>query len=967
MNFKIKILSLMLAIMMVVAAFASCDGDGNASETEGGMQESITEKNEEKSDTSESVTAEESEAVSDTAESGEGDAVSTETSESETVMQEIENSETETAEQVEEEPIILLDFDSELSLSEYLASVEGVEINARLNGGEIVDGRWHYNETPLAFKDDCGIFSLDTYSVEFDICFNSFVNKDNTSIFTFITDNDGVLDGNSSFYPLKMDADGKIYHFNLKAGATQLETGRVYHVKYEINRTGSKSDIYLNDLLLASVDYTQQKNNYNCFRFMDVGRGADMWIDNFKVMDISARKDISTQNKLVAIDAGFVRSGAYAKKAQGLADGKYIDIKATKMPDVYREGLIKFDISHLKAGQVKYAKLQAQYVNMSAERTFDIYWVDSDWEGDTITYKNVPDGILVADDVNLGGVGAPLELSAVIEKAIERGDKTFSIKIVPVHQDGDGQTRIYYTSESKPTIMIFDEAPENGYFTKLSKDEKTNEEIWAWAQRMYDEWFARYQALPAVNESAELIVPDSTQYTKTSYASSNAENYAATKKAYPSRPLAAITDLDKYVSDEIKNATLDAYGGLCVESLKREATGFFYTEKIDGRWWIIDPLGYPYINVGLSQIDYSLNGSKLQRENAIKKFGSYENWAKETTSQVRDQLYFNSSFSPRAEIIAVEGGLPYMAHMSVMASFGSLKGVRVNGNGSTAFSENNTMPVFDPDFVGFAANYAKEKLSAGSDDPRIIGYTSDNELPMDLGMLDNSLAVDHTKAVNYYTYACAWTWLVNITGKEAPTHADITDELRDLYRGFVYDRYFTVVSEAMEAADANHMYMGCRFLTVSKDSQWVYRFAAQYLDCMTINWYFCWEPQSEALLGIERNGDMPFIVTEFYTKAGDSGLPNMSGAGLYVATQTDRADYYETFTLKLLESNNCVGWQLFHYMDNDPNSGTGDKSSVDSNKGIFNNNYEMYTVFTDRIKVLNQSVYKVLDYFKNKE
>ena len=61
-----------------------------------------------------------------------------------------------------------------------------------------------------------------------------------------------------------------------------------------------------------------------------------------------------------------------------------------------------------------------------------------------------------------------------------------------------------------------------------------------------------------------------------------------------------------------------------------------------------------------------------------------------------------------------------------------------------------------------------------------------------------------------------------------------------------------------------------------------------------------------------------------------------------------------------------MGWQLYHYMDNDPNSGTGDKSSVDSNKGIYNNDYELYTVFTDRIAVLNRDVYKILDYFKNK-
>lgn len=941
MKIQTRILALILTILMLATAMVSCNGESSESD---GKNDAVS------TDAVESVTDEKT-----TTETG---------------MQEIVDSETETEESTETPAdglLLSLDFDTELSIYEYFDLIEGTEINDRLDGGVIKDNRWYYDQAALAFKDDCGIFSLASFSVEFDICFNSFVNKDNTSVFTFITDNDGVLGGDSSFYPLKMDMDGRLYHFNLKAGAVQLEKGRVYHVRYVIDKTGKRATIYLDEKILCAVDYSQPANAYNCFRFMDMERGADMWIDNFIVKDMGKMIDQSTYSKLVAIDGAFVRAGAFSGKPQGLADGKYVDIKATEMKDVYREGLIKFDISHLKTGDVKYAKLLAQYVNMSAERTFDVYWVDSDWDSKSVTYRTIPSGELIADNVNLGGVGAPLELSKYIEKAIAKGDKTFSLKIVPVYQEGDGQTRIYFTTDSKPTIMIFDEAPENGYFTKLVSDKEENDKIWEWAQKMYDEWYARYQALPAVNANAELLKPDPSQYTKTNYASSNAENYAATKKAYKSRPLSAITDLEEYVGDEVKNAKLDMYGGLMAESLKRESTGYFYTEKVDGRWWIIDPLGYPYINVGLSQIDYSLNGSKLQRENALKKFGTYENWAKETTLQVRDQLYFNSSFSPRAEIIAVEDGLPYMAHISVMSSYGLVKGVRVNGNGSTAFSENNTMPVFDPDFVGFANSYAKEQLAARANDPRIIGYTSDNELPMDVGMLDNSLSVNHTNPANIYTYACAWTWLVNITGKEAPTHADITDELRDLYRGFVYDRYFYVVSEAIDAADPNHMYMGCRFLTVSKDSQWVYRFTSPYVDCMTINWYFCWEPQSEALYGIEKNGDMPFIVTEFYTKAGDSGLPNMSGAGLYVATQTDRADYYETFTLKLLESNNCVGWQLFHYMDNDPNSGTGDKSSVDANKGIFNNDYEMYTVFTDRIAELNRNVYNILEYFKNKE
>ncbi len=863
--------------------------------------------------------------------------------------------------------VLKLDFENAPTVADYLASVEGTSINQRLNGGEIADGKWKYTGTPLAFSDECGIFDLKAYSLEFEMCFNSFVNKDNTSVFTFITDDDGVLGGDSSFYQLKMDIDGKLYHFNLKTSSIQIELGKVYHVRYSINRENQKASIYIDGSLWVSVGYPQENRAYNCFRFMDAARGADMWIDNFVIKDIGAVSGKSTEDKVVAIEAAYVRGGKYANEPQKLAEGKYIDIKHhASSKDVYREGLVKFDISSLKPGSVNYTRFMGNYVNMGADRTFDVYWIDSNWSSETVTYNNVPSGKLIAKGTTFGGTGAPLEISKYIEEALANGDKEFSIKLVPTFQTGDGQTRIYFDGENVPTIHIYDEKPTKNYFEKLVSDPEANASIWIWAQKMYDQWYERYQALPAVNGNAQRIIQNPSQYTKTNFASGNAGNYDSSKKSYKTRTLEAITDLGEYVSDEFKNAELDMYGGIMIESLKQKATGFFYTVKIDGRWWMIDPLGYPYINIGLSHIDYSLNGSKLQRETALKIYGSYENWALQSTNQIRGELNFNSTFSPRSEVKNIVDGLPYMAHFGVMGNYGSVKAVRGDGNGSTVFTENNTMPVFDPDFVGYAISHIKDKLSGDVNNSRIVGYTSDNELPMDPAMLDNALTVNHINPANFYTYACAWTWLSNITGKDNPSYADVTDELRDLYRGFVYDRYFYVVSNAIKSVDPNHMYMGCRFLTKVNESEWVYRFAAQYLDCMTINWYFAWEPQSDALYGIEKNGDMPFVVTEFYTKAGDSGLPNMSGAGWYVATQTDRADFYETFTIKLLESNNCVGWQLFHYMDNDPNSGTSDASSVDSNKGIYNNNYELYTDFTDRIKVLNANVYKLLDYFKNK-
>ena len=930
----LRLLALILAILTVVSAFAAC-GDG-----------------------ADTTQVDDSTEPSGTKDSG-------------TNAPETDPIESYPPELLEEsDPTVLaLDFDTELSLADYLASVEGTEMNEKLNGGEIKDGRWYYNETALAIKDDCGIFDLEVYSVEFDMCFNSFVNKDNTSIFTFITDNDGILGGDSNFYQLKMDMDGSIYHFNVKYSKFQLEAGTTYHVRMEVNRDSGMMSIYIDEELLASATYGQKPNVYNCFRFMDGARGADVWFDNFVVKDVNALLNQSSDRLATAIDGAYVRGGTYANEVlplagnQGLTGAQYIDIKYSKDLGYYREGFIKFDISKLVPGEVKYAHLVLSFGSVDTNSLFDIYTVDSDWDSTTITYNNAPKGSRVLSNIDMATM---IDLAAPIEAALANGETEFSIRIVPTYQNTDGQSRINYFGDSKPYITVYDTKPEKNFFESLTGDDEKDAAIWAWAQQMYDEWYARYQALPAPNEDATVITTDQSQYTKTNYASAQSTNYSTSKKAYKSRPLAAITDLDSYVSSEFKNAKLDKYGGIMIEALKQNATGFFYTTKIDGRWWIIDPLGYPFISIGLSHIDYSLNGSTLQKENALKKYGTYQDWALATTRQVRDELNFNCSFSPRNEVKAIEDGLPYMAHMSVMSNYGALKGLRITGSGSTVFSENNTMPVFDPDFAKYANTFIQGKLT-NQNEARIIGYTSDNELPMNEDMLDRSLTVNPSKAANHYTYACAWNWLKNMTGKDNPSKDDVTDELRDLFRGFVWDRYFYVVNTAFRKYDSNHMYMGTRFLTVSKDSEWVYRFSAQYLDCMTINWYSTWEPQSDALYGIARNGDMPFIVTEFYTKAGDSGLGNTSGAGWYVATQTDRADFYETFTIKLLESNNCVGWQLFHYMDNDPNSGTGDASSVDSNKGIYNNNYELYTDFTDRIKIHNANVYNLIDYFANKK
>ena len=261
-----------------------------------------------------------------------------------------------------------------------------------------------------------------------------------------------------------------------------------------------------------------------------------------------------------------------------------------------------------------------------------------------------------------------------------------------------------------------------------------------------------------------------------------------------------------------------------------------------------------------------------------------------------------------------------------------------------------------------------------ADDPNFLGYTTDNELPMQADMIYDYMNVSPSKSVNYYSYACTWYWVTQMTGKDKPTNDDITEELEQLFRGFVWDRYYNVVCNAIRKYDQNHMIMGTRFLTVVKDAPWVLRFAGEYLDCITVNWYGAWQPDAEDIYDFARYADVPFMVTEFYAKAeeNEDNLANKDGAGFFVKTQQDRADHYQSFTLRLIEAKNCIGWHWFQYLDNDPRNAVmpdgriRDVSSTNSNKGIFSNEHEEYTDCTRYMAEINKNAYRLIEYFDKK-
>ena len=697
----------------------------------------------------------------------------------------------------------------------------------------------------------------------------------------------------------------------------------------------------------------------------------------------------STIKNVVAVDKAYVRGGEWAdkdwnqinaeRKAQGLISSDYIVVKSGGengfLNSSYtRIALFKYDISEISLDDIGYVTFTLKFTDMDTSKDvpFDVYWVDEDWSGASVTWNTKPDMIddsPLLDDI-LTTSATKIDATEALRTLVKSGKKTVALMVTQTVTTG-GESRISLTRSNElsfPYFTVFkDPSVKNSTYVKqLVDDEDKNQAIWDHAKKIFDEWYARYSVLKKTPlTEATRISSDASQYTKTTYSSGSNPNSAM--KAYATRTFGALTDLSNYV--DVSAATeFDIYGGIVDESLRQEATGFFYSKKLGDRWWIIDPLGYPCYIRALSGVVYSYQGSPQQKEAAYKLYGTMEKWAIATTRHLQKDLYFNACASPADEIKNVLNGLAWQSGIGFMSAYGTQKGVNNSIGGATTFSENNTMPVFDPDFVTFCDARAEDRVSASVNETNLLGWTLDNELPMQESMIYDYMNISPAKHVNYYSYACTWYWVVKMTGKENPTSADITEELAQLFRGFVWDRYYNVTTTAVRKYDPNHMILGTRFLTVVKDAPWVLRFAAEYLDCITVNWYSQWQPEAEDIYDFAVNADVPFMVTEFYAKAEEceGGLANKDGAGFFVKTQQDRGDFYQTFTLRLLEAKNCIGWHWFQYTDNDPTGNPTDTSSRDANKGIVSNTHKEYTDLTDDMAEINKNVYALTKYFDAK-
>ncbi len=403
------------------------------------------------------------------------------------------------------------------------------------------------------------------------------------------------------------------------------------------------------------------------------------------------------------------------------------------------------------------------------------------------------------------------------------------------------------------------------------------------------------------------------------------------------------------------------YGGWAAGP-KLQATGFFRTEKVDGKWWLIDPEGRQFFSHGIDCVrmmdttpiegrqswfadfpgalaefaslksrGYALHGHYAGRNpecfsfaaaNLLRKYGT--NWTVEYPAVIHQRLR--------------SWGLNTIANWSDERTFLKRQTAYTDNIGSHGArmvegSEGywGKFPdVFDPGFQDSLRRAMQSKQGKSAGDPWCIGYFSDNEMSwgdetsLALGALKSPpdqaakiafIADLKAKYGEIGKLNAAWgsqhaTWEALASNREAPDAGKAKADLTAFYRRTA-ESYFRGVRDAIKKVAPNQLYLGCRF---AWGNPLAAAAAAQYCDVVSYNLY------QRSVASFEFNGgrDVPLIIGEFHFGALDRG---MFHTGLVpVESQEARAKAYKDYVLGALKHPQFVGCHWFQYQD-EPTTG----------------------------------------------
>ncbi|MEO0475903.1 MAG: beta-galactosidase [Planctomycetota bacterium] len=410
----------------------------------------------------------------------------------------------------------------------------------------------------------------------------------------------------------------------------------------------------------------------------------------------------------------------------------------------------------------------------------------------------------------------------------------------------------------------------------------------------------------------------------------------------------SVDDLHRHKADEARQIQQDLgpdafnqFGGF-IKGPQREATGFFRTEKIDSKWWLIDPMGRLFWSQGVCTVGnrtiaplsperrklftYLPEPGTEEHEVGVVAYKPYGEWGRAVDFlRLNTMRKYGEDWQAQADNIT---------HRRLRAwgfnTLGAWSDTALMDDQRTPYTEilhiwpgmtalDHTADPFEDGFEQRVHEAAAELAKKRKDDPWMIGVFIDNEIVWHNNYPERVIGngpkqpaynafVKHLKR-KYATVDAlnkAWQtdtpgWNALKTGKGEAWKRDRTDLF-----ALVAERYYSICKAAVDKHLPNHLYLGSRVHTcpaIVADQ------IARHVDVFSINHY---APRA-GTAQLPKDADLPVMITEFHFGTLDRGVVGMSLSPVH--GQTQRARSFGAYAMAGLLDPNIVGVHWFAYSD----------------------------------------------------
>jgi len=369
------------------------------------------------------------------------------------------------------------------------------------------------------------------------------------------------------------------------------------------------------------------------------------------------------------------------------------------------------------------------------------------------------------------------------------------------------------------------------------------------------------------------------------------------------------------------------YGGYL--QAKGKATRFFHTEKINGKWWFVDPEGYLFLSHGVDCVSpggggnirdldkrggmykelppQSLNANSPRRGasfgvwNLFRRYGeSYPEKSREMIVKRMDKWGLNTIGNWSGQEVMNMNKKAFMFQLRDVGIEGGLMGLP---------------DVYAPDFASKVDAGCKASVEQYKNNPWLIGYFTGNE-PSWLEQEERlcSMILD---------------------GEDKPIKTELknwlakgdTPERRKQFIFKSFRTFLETVDQSIQKYDPNHLNLGIRFGNVMGIDREILEICKDVFDVFSFNCYDLY-PKKEMMDRAAEITGLPMIIGEYHFGTVDRG---MAQSLWQVNSQQEREVAYRYYTERAYQHPGLIGTAYFQWCDQDL---TGRRDGENYNCGL---------------------------------